>query len=306
MLTRFLAVFLLLASTAASAVNPPDLFFGDEPRVSLDGAAWRGGMFRPKVAAGYLLCADTPWADANPSPSPGGIAPQHVDPATGQSRFVFGDRKLNNSELLTTDFKQFTILPTSLKGFGTSQAGAVGTLACLTLNAQGARSSPTAGLFVNGFEVKPTLDCPKPTASGSCVHVSVASIDPSGASYVYTYFIDYQLPALRAKYVIRDGFDPRLFMDTTSWCLGSPGFQGCMSLMAGSRTVDVAVAGSAGGVVTGRVMVQRTTQIGVGPTQLGASATPIVIAALFPEAAAIELEPQLDDNTSVGTTTLEP
>ncbi|UXI68365.1 hypothetical protein [Tahibacter amnicola] len=296
MSSRAIALAFALFPLASAAITTT---FGDEKAITLSGFSYRAGVVRATVSQGFLLCANTAWWVNSPTPNTTGLAVQHVDPATSTARFFFGDQRLNTLPLVPNDLRSMTGSGPDTKLSGVNGSG-TGTLACYAVDATGRRIGAYAGLFADTFEPAPARQCPRVPAAGPCLTVRVASIEPSNGVYLYTYFIDYQLPAAVGRYVIRDGFDPRLFSETTEWCAGMVGSNDCVGLSGTSHTVDYLAFGSSGEPQLGRVIVRRFTRLGVGPADLAASASPPVIAALFPEASILQAERQIDDNVAVG------
>lgn len=282
----------VLAVTMSSAVAAPLKFtVGEEAVTDLSTFNYTGVSVAVTPTDGFLLCANTSWQQSSPTPASVRLVPTNAD-------FEFGAVTAAGAPIVLNDVRSFRYQVGAEASVEVNKAAAPGTLGCFVTNAAGTRASWYNGLFVDGFDPAPSASCTS-TSTDSCAAVHVASVATDGfGRVIYTYFVDYHLPAGVASYTLRDGYSTTKFSNETNWCAtANQASTTCSGPLSTTRTIDVNLVGG-GSATNGRIKVTRRGAVGVGiPAMTGT----LVIAALFPEAPARSLEDRLGDNVSVGT-----
>lgn len=303
---RAMGALALVMALPAFAQAPLKLTVGEEAVADLGVFNYTGAAVSvtpfvdvaTQQPASYLLCANTPWQQSSPSPTAVKLLPTN----TG---FEFGAVNTGGMPIVLNDVRSFRYGVGSVASVEVNKTAAPGTLGCFVTNSAGNRANWFNGLFVQGFDTPPVADCTS-ASTDSCAAVRVASLSTDVFNrVVYIYYIDYHLPAGAANYTLRDGYNTLKFGVTTSWCSTlNQASTACSGTPAASRTVDAALTGSAAAPTNGRIRVVRSGLAGITIPNLQATAGPLVLAALFPEAPARSLERNLGDNVSAGTATI--
>ncbi len=291
-------VTLVVALPALAQQAPLQLTVGEEAVVDLSTFNYTGVAVSVTPSTGYVLCANTMWLQGSPVPTSVNLQPTNAG-------FEFGVVNAANNPIMLNDVRSFRYGVGSVASVEVNKTAAPGTLGCYVTNSTGNRAKAFNGLFVEGFETPLTSNCSS-TSSDSCAAVRVASLSTDAFNnVVYTYFIDYHLPAVAAKYTLRDGYNSTRFSQTTLWCSTlNQASTACTGPTNNTRTVDVTLTGSPAAATNGRLRVVRGGLAGVTVQQFQATAGPLVLAALFPEAPARSFEQNLGDNVSAGTATI--
>ncbi len=289
---------LIVALPALAQQAPLQLTVGEEAVADLSTFNYTGVAVSVTPSMGYLLCANTMWLQGSPVPTSVKLQPTNAG-------FEFGVVNAASNPITLNDVRSFRYGVGSVASVEVNKTAAPGTLGCYVTNSSGNRAKAFNGLFVEGFETPLASNCTS-TSSDSCAAVRVASLSTDAFNnVVYTYFIDYHLPAGAANYTLRDGYNSTKFSQTTLWCSTlNQASTSCTGQSSFSRTVDVSIAGSAAAPTNGRIRVVRGGLAGVTIPNLQATPGPLVLAALFPEAPARSLEQNLGDNVSAGTATI--
>ena len=290
-----MSVAALMVVLPATAQSPLQLTVSEEAVADISTFNYTGVAVSVTPSTGYLLCANTAWLQGSPQPTSVLVQPANAG-------FEFGAVTPANDPIVLNDVRSFRYGAGSVE---VNKTAAAGTLGCFVANSAGNRVHSFNGLFVEGFEPPPVSNCTN-TGSDSCAAVRVASLSTDAFNnVVYTYYIDYHLPAGAANYTLRDGYNSLRFSPNTLWCSTlNQASTGCSGPTKNSRTVDLTITGSASVATNGRVRVVRGGLAGVTITNLQNTAGPLVLAALFPEAPARSLEQNLGDNVSAGTATI--
>lgn len=285
----------LIVALPAMAQTPLMLTVGEEAVADLSMFNYTGAAVSVTPLTGYLLCANTTWLQGSPVPTSVLVQPANAG-------FEFGAVNVANNPIVLNDVRSFRYGGGSVE---VNKTAAPGTLGCFVTNSAGNRVNSFNGLFVEGFDTPPVVNCTN-TNSDSCAAVRVASLTTDAfTNVVYTYYIDYHLPAGAAKYTLRDGYNSLKFSPNTLWCSTlNQASTACAGPTNNSRTVDVTITGSPATPTNGRIRVVRGGLAGVTILNLQQTAGPLVLSALFPEAPVRSLEQNLGDNVSAGTATI--
>lgn len=288
----------LIVALPAVAQAPLQLTVGEEAVADLNTFNYTGVAVSVAPSMGYLLCANTMWLQGSPVPTSVRLQPNNAG-------FEFGAVNAANNPITLNDVRSFRYGVGSVASVEVNKTAAPGTLGCYVTNSAGNRAKAFNGLFVEGFETPLASDCTS-TSSDSCAAVRVASLSTDAFNnVVYTYYIDYHLPAGAANYTLRDGYNIVRFSPNTLWCSTlNQASTACTGQTNNSRTVDMTVSGSSSAATNGRIRVVRGGLAGVTIPQLQQTPGPLVLAALFPEAPARSFERNLGDNVSAGTATI--
>jgi len=293
---RFFALICAILASGSSLIFAQTVIVDDEDALTFSALSYNAGVLSVTPSDAYLLCANTAWAANSPTQT-------NIQLAVNNGALTFGAVDQNSTNITLKDVRTFTYgLNGSRSSFvsGTTTAGSVGTLGCYALSALGVRKYYNA-MFAGSFDVDPPNECPSEDATDSCISMRVASIDAINTNQaVYTYYIDVHLAPTGAKYVLRDGYNTSDFLTTTNWCNVAAGVTSCGAFPTTTKTVDVTFTADSSAVTERRIIVQRLTQSGVTPTVLENITTPLIFAALFPEAPAVAEEKQIDNNIGVG------
>ncbi len=288
----------LMVALPAMAQAPLQLTVGEEAIAALSTFNYTGVAVSVTPSIGYVLCANTSWVEGSPAPTSVRLQPTNAG-------FEFGAVTAAGNPIVLNDVRSFRYGVGSVASVEVNKTAAPGTLGCFVTNSAGNRVKAFNGLFVEGFDTPLVSNCTS-TSSDSCAAVRVASVTTDAFNnVVYTYFIDYHLPAGAANYTLRDGYNSLKFSPTTLWCSTlNQASTACTGPTNNSRTVDVTITGSPAAPTNGRIRVVRGGLAGVTILNLQQTAGPLVLAALFPEAPARSLEQKLGDNVSAGTATI--
>ena len=290
-----MSAFALVVALPAFAQAPLKLTVGEEAVADLSTFNYTGASVSVVPSNGYLLCANTSWLQGSPVATT--VKLQPTNPG-----FEFGAVNAFGNPISLNDVRSFRYGVGSVASVEVNKTAAPGTLGCFVTNSAGNRVKWYNGLFVEGFDTPPVANCTS-ASTDSCAAVRVASLTTDAFNrVVYTYYIDYHLPAGAANYTLRDGYNSLKFDTTTLWCSTlNQASTACTGSTNFSRTVDATLTGSAAAPTNGRIRVVRSGLPTVTIPELQATAGPLVLAALFPEAPARSLEHVLGDNVSAGT-----
>lgn len=295
---RAMSAFALVVALPAMAQAPLKLTVGEEAIADLSTFNYTGVSVGVAPSNGYLLCANTTWLQSSPNPTTVRLIPMNAG-------FEFGAVTAANSPVVLNDVRSFRYGVGNVASVEVNKTAAPGTLGCFVTNSAGSRVNWFNGLFVEGFDTVPVGTCTS-TSTDSCAAVRVANLTTDAFNQVvYTYYIDYHLPAGAANYTLRDGYSSVKFTSDTSWCSTlNQASTTCVGQPSLSRTVDAMLTGSGAAPTNGRIRVIRRGMPGITILNLQQTAGPLVIAALFPEAPARSFERILGDNVSAGTATI--
>lgn len=293
---RAMSALALVVALPAFAQAPLKLTVGEEAVADLTTFNYTGFSVSVTPSTGYVLCANTTWLQGSPTPTSVTLQP-------GKPGFEFGTVNVSGNLISLNDVRSFRYGAGDVE---VNKTAAPGTLGCFVTNSAGSRINYYNGLFVDGFETLPVASCTSANTD-SCAAVRVASLTYNSTlnQTIYEYYIDYHLPTGAANYTLRDGYNSTRFGAVTGWCAtANQASTACVGNSTNTRTVDAALTGSAAGPVNGRFKVTRYSLTGITVQTLQATAGPLVLAALFPEAPARSLERILGDNVSAGTATI--
>lgn len=285
----------LIVALPALAQAPLQLTVGEEAAADLSTFNYTGSAVSVTPSIGYVLCANTQWLQSSPTPTSVLVQPANAG-------FEFGAVNPANNPIVLNDVRSFRYGGGSVE---VNKTAAPGTLGCFVTNSAGNRVKSFNGLFAASFDTPLISNCTN-TSSDSCAAVRVASLGTDAFNnVVYTYYIDYHLPAGAANYTLRDGYNSLRFSPNTLWCSTlNQASTACTGPTNNSRTVDVTITGSPTAATNGRIRVVRGGLAGVTIPNLQQTPGPLVLAALFPEAPARSFEHNVGDNVSAGTATI--
>lgn len=313
-LSRFSSVRVLLlggvALVATSQVGAvaPTFTVDEESPIALDSFVYTGAPgIKVTAGTGYVLCANTPWQGGSPNASALRLIPTNPD------GFTFGAQNVTGGAIVLNDVRSFKYRVSTTAMVDVNTAGGQSTLGCYVTDATGTRTKWYNGLFDENFDFDQSGPAPSgpcsPQRVDSCVGISVDSLVDSGQGIVYTYYINYHLPGGIYNYVLRDGYNG-LFSSTNVWCItaGIAATDCIPGTSHSTSTVDYFVTGSVSSAIDGRLKVVRTTSARTTIADLQAANSPLVLAALFPEASPNANERAaeffLNDNVAKGTATV--